>query len=172
MDNNVDINEELRIKNQELFLNKKKIDLETSMDTVIVFFSNYTNGLATEVNNKVCEMKNIDPNSEQSKIMGYTITKFFANLADELKKKVLEIKADIGIGFDGDGDRIGIIDELGNMVAIEDYGIIILRNIINKVDNKKFLYDAKCSDNFKDEIIKLGGTPVIVIQIELQSKLN
>ena len=89
MDNNVDINEELRIKNQELFLNKKKIDLETSMDTVIVFFSNYTNGLATEVNNKVCEMKNIDPNSEQSKIMGYTITKFFANLADELKKKVL-----------------------------------------------------------------------------------
>ena len=89
MDNNVDINEELKIKNQELFLNKKKIDLETSMDTVIVFFSNYTNGFATEVNNKVCEMKNIDPNSEQSKIMGYTITKFFASVADELKNKVL-----------------------------------------------------------------------------------
>ncbi len=90
MDNNVDINEELRIKNQELFLNKKKIDLETSMDTVIVFFSNYTDGLATEVNNKVCELRKIDPTSEQSKILGYTITKFFANLADELKKRVLE----------------------------------------------------------------------------------
>ena len=79
----------------------------------------------------------------------------------ELKEKVLEIHADLGIGFDGDGDRIGIIDELGNMVQIEDYAIIILRNIIDKVDNKSFLYDAKCSDNFKDEIIRLGGTPVI-----------
>lgn len=82
------------------------------------------------------------------------------NLTD-LKKKVLEIKADIGIGFDGDGDRIGIVDEKGNMVSIESYGIIILRNIIDKVKNKKFLYDAKCSDTFKDEVIKLGGTPVI-----------
>lgn len=80
---------------------------------------------------------------------------------EQLKEKVKEIKADIGIGFDGDGDRIGIIDELGNMVSIEAYGIIIIRNIIDKVENKKFLYDAKCSDNFKDEVLKLGGTPVI-----------
>ena len=79
----------------------------------------------------------------------------------QLKDKVKEIKADIGIGFDGDGDRIGIVDELGNMVSIEAYAIIILRNIIDKVENKKFLYDPKCSDNFKDEIEKLGGTPVI-----------
>jgi len=79
----------------------------------------------------------------------------------QLKEKVKEIKADIGIGFDGDGDRIGIVDELGNTVSIESYAIIILRNIIDKVENKKFLHDPKCSDNFKDEIIRLGGTPVI-----------
>lgn len=82
------------------------------------------------------------------------------NLKD-LKNKVKEINADIGIGFDGDGDRIGIIDNLGNMVSIESYGIIILRNIIDKVESKKFLYDPKCSDNFKDEVLRLGGTPVI-----------
>lgn len=78
-----------------------------------------------------------------------------------LKQKVLEVKADIGIGFDGDGDRIGIIDEKGNMVSIESYAVIILRNIIDKVENKKFLYDPKCSDIFKDEILRLGGTPAI-----------
>lgn len=83
------------------------------------------------------------------------------NNLEQLKSKVLELGADIGIGFDGDGDRIGIIDELGNMVSIEAYAIIILRNIIDKVKNKKFLYDPKCSDNFKDEIIRLGGTPII-----------
>ena len=65
---------------------------------------------------------------------------------DELKKKVLEISADIGIGFDGDGDRIGIVDELGNMVSIESYAVIILRNIIDKVKNK---------------IVRLGATPII-----------
>ena len=79
----------------------------------------------------------------------------------QLKDKVNEINADIGIGFDGDGDRIGIVDELGNTVSIEAYAIIILRNIIDKVEDKKFLYDPKCSDNFKDEIERLGGTPVI-----------
>ncbi len=79
----------------------------------------------------------------------------------QLKDKVKEINADIGISFDGDGDRIGIVDELGSVIAIETYAIIILRDIIDKVDNKKFLYDPKCSDNFKDEIEKLGGTPVI-----------
>jgi len=79
---------------------------------------------------------------------------------EELKKKVLEVKADIGIGFDGDGDRIGIIDELGNKVSIEAYAIIILRNIIDKVANKKFLYDAVCSSNFKDEVIRLNAIPI------------
>ena len=80
---------------------------------------------------------------------------------EQLKAKVKEINADLGIGFDGDGDRIGIIDENGTMVAIEDYSVLILRDIFDKVKNKKFLYDAKCSDNFKDEVLKLGGTPVI-----------
>ncbi len=80
---------------------------------------------------------------------------------EQLKNKVKEIKADIGIGFDGDGDRIGIVDEKGNIVPIENYAIIILRNIIDKVDNKTFLYDAKSSDIFKDEVLRLGGKPVI-----------
>ncbi len=78
-----------------------------------------------------------------------------------LKKAVIKEKADLGIGFDGDGDRIGIVDEKGNLVSIEAYAIIILRNIIDKVKNKKFLYDPKCSDIFKDEILRLGGEPII-----------
>ena len=81
------------------------------------------------------------------------------NLRD-LKKKVLETQADVGIAFDGDGDRVGVVDEKGNMVEIDKYMIIIWRDIYNKVKNKKCLFDIKCSKALEDELIKLGVEPV------------
>ena len=74
-----------------------------------------------------------------------------------LKRKVLETKADLGIGFDGDGDRLGVIDEKGNYVATDRYMVIIIRDIIDKVSKKEFLYDVKCSKTLSDEILKLGA---------------
>ena len=79
---------------------------------------------------------------------------------EDLKKAVLENNADIGIGIDGDGDRVGVIDEKGNMIYIDFYAIIIWRDIMSKVSNKNALFDVKCSKSLSDEIIKLGGTPV------------
>ena len=75
-----------------------------------------------------------------------------------LKKAVIENKADIGIAYDGDGDRIGIIDEQGNFIKADIYLIIAIRDIINKVNNKTFLCDVKCSKTLIDEIEKLGGS--------------
>lgn len=77
-----------------------------------------------------------------------------------LKERVLETKADIGLGFDGDGDRLGIIDEKGNYIATDKYMVIIIRDIINKVARKKFLYDVKCSKIIEDEIQRLGGESI------------
>lgn len=77
-----------------------------------------------------------------------------------LKKKVLETHADVGIAFDGDGDRVGVVDGKGNMVEIDKYMIIIWRDIYNKVKNKKCLFDIKCSKALEDELIKLGVEPV------------
>ena len=74
-----------------------------------------------------------------------------------LKEKVLETKADIGIAYDGDGDRIGIIDEKGRFIMADKYMIVAIRDIINKVQNKTFLCDVKCSKSFIDEVEKLGG---------------
>ena len=79
---------------------------------------------------------------------------------EDLKKKVLETKADFGVGIDGDGDRVGIIDENGKMVYIDFFAIIIWRDIMSKVSNKNALFDVKCSKSLPDEIIKLGGNPV------------
>lgn len=82
-----------------------------------------------------------------------------ANL-ESLKKEVINKKADIGIAFDGDGDRLGIVDEQGRMVPSDHFMILIIRNIINTVKNKTFLYDVKCTKALEDEIKRLGGTPV------------
>lgn len=79
---------------------------------------------------------------------------------EDLKRLVLEHNADLGIGLDGDGDRVGIIDEKGNMIFIDLYAIIIWRDIMSKVENKSALFDVKCTKALPDEIIKLGGTPV------------
>lgn len=79
---------------------------------------------------------------------------------EDLKRLVLENHADLGIGLDGDGDRVGIIDENGKMVYVDLYSVIICRDIMNKIENKSILFDVKCTKALPDEITKLGGTPV------------
>ncbi len=79
---------------------------------------------------------------------------------DSLKQMVIEKKADVGIAFDGDGDRLGVIDENGQYVPTDLFMIIIIRNLINKVATKTFLYDVKCSKALDDEIKALGGKAI------------
>lgn len=74
-----------------------------------------------------------------------------------LKDKVLEVGADVGLGFDGDGDRMGMVSSTAEFIPTDKYMIMIVRDIIDKVDNKKFLYDVKCSKSLSDEIEKLGA---------------
>ena len=73
-----------------------------------------------------------------------------------LKEKVKEYKADIGVAFDGDGDRIGIIDNNGKFIDIDKYMILIWRDLINKGVKKETFYDVKCSLTLKEELDKLG----------------
>ena len=76
---------------------------------------------------------------------------------DALKKRVLETHADVGLAFDGDGDRLGVVSEKGEFIPTDKYMIIIIRDIIDKVAKKEFLYDVKCSKSLSDEIEKLGA---------------
>ena len=76
---------------------------------------------------------------------------------EQLKKKVLEENADIGLSFDGDGDRMGMVSNTAKFIPTDKYMIIVVRDIINKVSKKEFLCDVKCSKSFSDEVEKLGG---------------
>lgn len=79
----------------------------------------------------------------------------------QLGEKVREVHADCGIALDGDADRVGLVDEKGNMINIDTYMAIMCDDLIPKLDNKTVLFDVKCSKQLVDEIIKLGGTPYL-----------
>lgn len=71
--------------------------------------------------------------------------------------KVKELNADLGIGFDGDGDRLGIVDNLGEFHHIDSVGILYVINILNNSSNKKVIGDIKCTKALKEMVLKLGG---------------
>lgn len=83
----------------------------------------------------------------------------YANL-QMLRDKVLETHADLGIGYDGDGDRVGFIDNNGDMIETDKFMIIMWRYLYDKVDKKEGLFDVKCTKALEDELVKLGIKPV------------
>ncbi len=77
-----------------------------------------------------------------------------------LKKTVIENKADLGIGYDGDADRVGFVDEKGTFIPIDKFLAIMWDYLYDKVDKKECLFDVKCSKLLEDELIKLNVKPV------------
>lgn len=82
------------------------------------------------------------------------------NLKD-LRKTVLEKEAHLGIGFDGDADRIGVIDEAGEVVWGDMLMIIFAKDILEKNHRAKVIGEVKCSKVMYDEIKKIGGIPIM-----------
>lgn len=82
------------------------------------------------------------------------------NLVD-LRKAVLAEGADLGIGFDGDGDRIGVIDHTGQMIYGDELMVLISRAILKDKPGSQIIGDVKCSDRLFADIKKNGGVPVM-----------
>ncbi|MCB1783149.1 MAG: phosphomannomutase/phosphoglucomutase [Alphaproteobacteria bacterium] len=82
------------------------------------------------------------------------------NLAD-LRHAVLENGCDLGVAFDGDGDRIGAVDENGNVVRCDTLLEIYAREVLAMFPGAPVIGDVKCSQVLYDEISRLGGTPVM-----------
>ena len=77
-----------------------------------------------------------------------------------LKKMVIENHADVGVGYDGDADRVGFVDEKGTFIEVDKFLAIMWNYLFDKVDKKECLFDVKCSKALEDELIKLGVKPV------------
>ena len=141
--------------------NKKYIDHLSQNEInkkfkVVVACGNGTAGIfAPQILRAIgCEVIELDCN------LDYTFPKYNPNPEDmemlrAISKCVKENNADVGFGFDGDGDRVGVIDNKGNEIFSDKIGLLIARNISKKHPNSKFIVDVKSTGLFaKDEILK------------------
>ena len=82
------------------------------------------------------------------------------NLVD-LQQAVAAKRADIGIAFDGDGDRIGVIDGLGRILWGDQILVILAEDLLKTHPGATIIADVKASKAFFDEVARLGGNPVM-----------
>lgn len=80
----------------------------------------------------------------------------YENLVD-LQQAVIKNQADIGIAFDGDGDRIGVIDASGGVIDADRLLMIFAEEVLSKYPNSEILFDVKCSINLPQWIESKGG---------------
>jgi phosphomannomutase / phosphoglucomutase len=82
------------------------------------------------------------------------------NVAD-LKAKVAEVGAEVGIALDGDADRLGVVDAKGRIVWGDQLMILFARSILKEVPGASFVSEVKCSKAMYDEIAKAGGKAIM-----------
>lgn len=71
------------------------------------------------------------------------------------------IRADVGLAFDGDGDRIGVMDERGEDVWSDRVLILLARQVLQRRAGAAVVYDVKCTRGLEEEITARGGRPVM-----------
>tara|TARA_B100000029_G_scaffold292202_1_gene285755 strand:+ start:882 stop:2336 length:1455 start_codon:yes stop_codon:yes gene_type:complete len=132
-------------------INKNKINKKIK---TVVACGNGTAGIfAPDILRGIgCEVIELDCN------LDWTFPKYNPNPEDlkmlnSISKAVKDNNADIGFGFDGDGDRVGVIDNKGNKIFSDKIGLLIARNLSKYYINSKFIIDVKSTGLFSDDKI-------------------
>jgi len=148
---------EKKIKNfKKIYINDliSKNKLNKKIKAVVACGNGTAGVFAPEVLRGIgCEVIELDCN------LDYTFPKYNPNPEDlkmlhEIAKTVKEYKADIGFGFDGDGDRVGVIDNNGNEIFSDKIGLLIARDLSTKHKGSKFIVDVKSTGLYeKDKVL-------------------
>ena len=80
---------------------------------------------------------------------------------NDLIAEIKAEKADLGLAFDGDGDRLGVIDEKGNVIWADRQMILFSRDVIHRNPGAKIVFDVKCSSLLSKDISNQGGRPIL-----------
>ena len=153
------INGEGNVKKIDDFQNVYKNDLITKNPLnkkikAVVACGNGTAGIfAPEILRSIgCEVIELDCE------LDWTFPKYNPNPEDlemlhAISSAVKENNADIGFGFDGDGDRVGVIDDKGNEIFSDKIGLLIARNLSKDHKNRKFIVDVKSTGLYSNDKI-------------------
>ena len=149
---------EKEVKNfQEIYKNDliKKNKLKKKIKAVVacgngtagIFAPDILRGIGCEVIELDCKLDwsfpKYNPNPEDLKML------------HEISKVVKDNNADIGFGFDGDGDRVGVIDDNGEEIFSDKIGLLIARNLSSNYKSSKFIVDVKSTGLFTNDKVLL-----------------
>ena len=109
--------------------------------------------LGCEVEELYCEVDGNFPNHHPDPTVPEAV--------EELAEKVLAGRFDLGLGFDGDGDRVGVIDEKGEIVWGDRLTILLARDMLSRNPGATVIFDVKCSKVLADDIAAHGGRPLM-----------
>ena len=149
------VNDYLDMLSEKLKLGAKrlKVVVDCGNGTASLFAEKFLIDLGCEIIPLFCESDGSFPNHHPDPVSS-------ANL-QILKKVVLENKADVGIGFDGDGDRLGVVDDEGSIIWGDQLMVLYWREILPKHPGTNCIVEVKCSQALVEEIERLGGKPVM-----------
>ena len=170
-----DINKDIVIKNiQKGILKKENNILDSYIKSVkahIKIISNLKiiidcgNGVTGKVIKEIFNNLNIEIEVINEKVDGefpnHSPDPTNINNLNQLKKKMKECNADIGLAYDGDGDRIIVIDKYLNIIWPDQLLMIFSKNILENKPGNKIVYDVKCSKHLENIIIENNGTPIL-----------
>jgi phosphomannomutase len=128
-----------------------KVAVDCGNGTASDFAVKYLEKLGCEVLPLFCESDGNFPNHHPDPVSS-------ANLKF-LREAVLRHHADVGIAFDGDGDRLGVVDETGRIIWGDELMVLYWREILPKYPGTPCIVEVKCSQALVEEIERLGGRP-------------
>lgn len=148
---------------EELYVGflKENIDIRPGLKAVV----DYGNGMVGAIGPRVfrefgCDLKELYATPDGTFPNHHPDPTVEENLA-ELIETVRSGKFELGIGFDGDGDRIGVVDEKGNIVWGDMLVLVFARDVISRKPGAKIIGDVKCSNRLFDGIKDAGGEAIM-----------
>lgn len=100
-----------------------------------------------------CEVDGNFPNHHPDPSKPENLNALIAAIADN--------NADIGIAFDGDGDRLGVVDSNGKIIWPDRQMMLFAKDVLAGKPGSEIIYDVKCSRHLADQIVKFGGRPLM-----------
>ncbi len=141
------------LKSKLKFDKKLKIVIDAGNGTAGLVAPKLWQDLGCEVICLYCEPDGRFPNH----LPDPTVPKYVV----DLQNKVKEVGADVGIGYDGDSDRVGTIDDRGRVIFADRLLAILSREVIQRNPGAEIVFDVKCSQALSEEIEKYGGKPLM-----------